>query len=251
VGDWVEKKLGVNLVKDYMLDVLNLLRSSSREFYFESLKECYQKWDPRFLNYYKTFADQDVQSSFRPVLEELDIYNILSGVTNNPAESTNAAFKNIVSKKDVGLFQAVYSWYFYQIYAMAEIVRGFNKQGEFRLNSNGQLEKIYLPKNLQNEVHQSAISAMVFEGHLPIQFETNEEYKGPSLPETTLLPGVADLLCYQKRVFPLPEANIFVVDGLCGKKFIVSTLGFLNHYNTLKLKGNLSHFFYNLGWSKQ
>ncbi len=177
-------------------------------------------WDPKFVEYFGKHLDDDIKSSYRPVLEQLGAYSELSGITNNPAESTNAAFKRLMDSKKSTLFQSLSAWYFYQVDILLEIFRGTQNQGDFCIT--GELpKKLYLPQSINDIVPKASISSLVYDGQFPAKMATSQKYKSTSLHEATTLRGIAQFLIEDDRITWLPKKKVFVVTGLLQRNFMV------------------------------
>ena len=111
-----------------------------------------------------------MQLTYRPVLEKLHLYNLISGITNNPAESTNAAFKRVTCYKTQGFFEAFSLFYFSQVGYLLEIQRGMeNKGGKYTLygpKSGKILSKVCIP-NAIDYIDEDLASHLIQTGKPP------------------------------------------------------------------------------------
>jgi len=159
-------------------------------------------------------------ASYRPVLEPLGLFNPISGVTNNPAESTNAAFKRISNLKNASIFQAMSIWYFYQVDILFEIFRGMKKEGTYLLCMP--IPKgVYAPDNIKDVTDPKIISSLFNDGKFPPDLLTKKKYKSVSLHDATTIPGLAKWLIKEKRI-SWDETGVFMVTGLLEKVFMVT-----------------------------
>ena len=79
----------------YIEDVCSLFHSTSQEVYTTRLAQYQRRWDAQFEEYYtKEIHPDSIHSTARWRLEQLDIYNPYSGVTNNQSESLNRVIKD-------------------------------------------------------------------------------------------------------------------------------------------------------------
>ncbi len=219
----------------YKTDVFELLRSESYDAYLETLKVLKSKWADKFAIYYDKCLHESILDSYRVVLEEKGLYSELSGMTNNPAESTNASFKKIADLKNASLFQAISGWYFFQVDGLIEILRGMENSGDFTLSGpipNG----VNKPAQIRDALNPEIISSLICNGKVPPGLQTSHTYKSTSLHEATTLRGLARMYIEKNHVTLLPKQKVFVVTGLLGKTFIVSKYGYnyLSNLHTTK-----------------
>jgi len=149
------------------------------------------------------------------------LYNPISGITNNPAESTNAVIKKMLNNETVEFFQMVCQWYFYQTTQLVDIQRGFYNDGPFVLNDNKLRSKIYIPTHIVDVVDPEVIPYLA-KGKLPPNLLTQSEYKSPSLVESTTMVSLAKSFIAKDKIEFVPSKKVFVVTGLMDKNFMVS-----------------------------
>ena len=110
----------------YVDDVSRLFHSPSEEAYNQELLQCSEKWDSSFEQCYRTEIHPTVPHKVgRWVLEELQLYNPYSGITNNQSEGLNRVMKDFRSWKEAPLNTVVLALYQLQAYYYNEIKRGF------------------------------------------------------------------------------------------------------------------------------
>lgn len=206
----------------YKSDVLNLLHSATELVYEQNLENAARNWDESFLNYYTTHLEKSVKISSRPNLEKLGIYNQISGITNNPAESANASFKRVTNLKNSSFFQVLSAWYLYQVDSLLDILRGIRKEGDFILVDYVP-SGVYVPENICDVVDRSVISTLVQDGKIPPDIFSNQPYSTPSLAEATTLRGFAKMIIEKERITWLPKQSSFVVTGINKKQYLVSS----------------------------
>ena len=74
----------------YIEDLRLLFHASTEKEYEQRLKEKSRDWDALFEEYYLKEIHPNVSTSIgRWILEECNVYNPYSGVTNNQSESMN------------------------------------------------------------------------------------------------------------------------------------------------------------------
>lgn len=206
----------------------------SDEDYITKLATFKTSWTEGFITYYDRHLNEDILASYRPVLEAKGIYLAISGITNNPAESTNASFKLVTNLKNSSLYQTVSAWYFYQVDSLLDVCLGLHYTGNFVPNGKVSSD-IYRPAKIKDVVDTNAIKSLVKDGKIPNNLLTNREYKSVSLHEATTLRGLARLFIEQDRVLLLPKKQIFLVSGLLDKKFLVR-----HYFRTIFLIKHLS-----------
>jgi len=200
---------------------MDILQSSSREEYQQKLENYNKEWPDKFKKYYATFLDRHVRVCYRPELERLGIYNKVSGITNNAAESANAAFKTSIKKQKMGLFQAVYAWFFYQNDYITDIVRGIEGFGNYKMNFKSVPGGVFIPQVKDERMGLKLGIAVVTRENLPPILETNGDYKSPSLPDTLLQRNLAKLFVSEGRVDNFGKRGIWIVEGLLKKIYTV------------------------------
>jgi len=204
----------------YKEQVYQLLQSGSPEDYHEKLDVFKLKWTEGFQTYYHKHLETAILSSYRPILETSQVYNELSGITNNPAESSNAAFKKVIEVRKASLFQAASYWYLYQNDKLFDTFRGFDGQGDFVLSTSRPAD-VYVPKRIVDVVDKHAIASVILDGKLPKHCRVRE-YKSVNLHEATSLRGIADAIVEKGGVkVTKRERGVFLVTGLLEKTYMV------------------------------
>lgn len=118
----------------YISHLRELLHASSEEEYEEILAKLSEIWSESFLEYYKSKLHQDiVQHSSKWVLEQHQIYDPYSGVTNNMSESMNAVIKRLMEWKQAPLDATVLAFNYLQKFYVHEIMRGLCNVGNYCL----------------------------------------------------------------------------------------------------------------------
>lgn len=128
-------KLDDALGDGYAKDVHRLLKTNSPDDYNTVLEEMMPHWSTQFKNYYDTYNAVDVLENNIGALQNFGLRNVQEGLTNNPAESMNAAMKTVITHKSFNFWKGTIAWYTYQNYILAEIIRGMNSEGEFKKNT--------------------------------------------------------------------------------------------------------------------
>ncbi|CAG7827870.1 unnamed protein product [Allacma fusca] len=64
-------------------------------------------WDDKFRSYFFAYQDRDFRNSFRGAMSKFGIFNLHSGVTNNPAENINSTIKRFKLKDDTTLYNYI------------------------------------------------------------------------------------------------------------------------------------------------
>ena len=75
-----------------------------------------------------------INNAIRWILEDLNIYDPCSGVTNNIVESMHSLIKRLTDWKEKALDSIVLSFYHLQNYYVNELLRGFCGLGNLTLN---------------------------------------------------------------------------------------------------------------------
>lgn len=228
VETWVKNHLSSEEVFLHKEQIIKLLRSETLQNYEVNYTELSTNWSTEFQDYYKAYLEDDVKTSFRPVLESFGIYSDESGITNNPAESTNAFLKRNIVGKNSSLFQTLSVWYFFQVDIMMEVCRGIQGQGNFILAGKAP-ENIFYPKNMEDLLPKEVISSLVYDGKNPTNMVTSRPYKSKSVIEATTLRGLARFFIRNDRVTLLPKTGSFIVAGLREKTYLVG-LTLKNYY---------------------
>ena len=128
---WLRKNKGTSDDhKGYHQHLKELLKSRSVKEFENKYDDYRQKWSYKFLNYFDKNLYRDIQSSIRGKLEEMFGKAEESGVTTNISESL----------KELRLDEAVLSFYQLSCFYFAEIYRGYNNCGTWKLR-NGAKKK--------------------------------------------------------------------------------------------------------------
>lgn len=219
---WTTKHSGLSY-DNYENDVAKLLDSPTRDHYKSALATLEKNWDAPFKKYYTQHLDDDIRSTYRPLLEELGVYYILSGITNNPAESTNAKFKKLLPPEKCSFLQAVSCWYFHQGVALSKISRGLLKDGGYEARlpiPSG----VYKPDPMDS-MSEEVTPYLFKNGKPPTNIPVNEAYRSISIQELVTLRGQAEFLISQQgRVLNIPSNKVWLVTGFLGKQFMVNNI---------------------------
>lgn len=192
----------------------------------KSLETC---WEEAFTIYYKANLETAILQSYRPVIEDLEIYQPASGITNNPAESANATFKRTVNplhnqNKKPGYFQVSHCFYFHQVNRLIEIMKGALKNiGNFQPVLIPTPSNLYLPstESLQDYLDPNLVSDVVLKGKLPANLFTCQPYTSVNLSVITTANGEAEWFIQNDRIQWMPKSGSFLVTGLHGKVYTV------------------------------
>ena len=135
--NWVKDHGGTaDDVKVYCDDVKNLLKADSEEQFNEILKTVQPRWSQPFVAYFDKNLEEDMlQHACRFRIEPYNLYNPISGVTNNPNEGANSKLKRILDHKEVPIDVMVLTCYYLQKQDIAEIKRGLIGTGEYKLRA--------------------------------------------------------------------------------------------------------------------
>lgn len=225
VSRWVKENVKTLDSRRASHQVANLLHTANHDDYVESLKEISESWDDegKLLNYFKHRIEPDLMCTWRPKLEGLNVYDHMSGITNNAAESSNAAFKKVLDVKTSTLFQALSAWYFWQVGNLFEITRGTRLEGNFR-PKRPIPAGVYIPQKSEDVIPEEVIKSLVYEGKLPRHLSSREVIKVPSIHERTTLRGIAKFFVDNDRVKLETREKVFLVKGLNEKCFMVQIL---------------------------
>ena len=104
---------------------------------FEELEgEFKADWSPELVEYFDTKLRSDILGhSCRWLLEEFNVYDPYSGVTNNMSEGTNNVIEGLQNWHGAPLDAIVLSMHYLQKFKYNEIIRGRLNKGNFRLKS--------------------------------------------------------------------------------------------------------------------
>ena len=118
----------------YQDDAFELFHQLSEGEYDKLLAMKRQAWDTAFEEYWMKNIHPDVPNHIgRWVLEDLQVYNPYSGVTNNQSEFLNRVFKDIQEWKEAPIDCTLLAIYQLQAFYSNEIKRGFSGMGEYHL----------------------------------------------------------------------------------------------------------------------
>jgi hypothetical protein len=175
-----------------------------------------------------------INNAIRWILEDLNIYDPYSGVTNNIVESMNSLIKRLTDWKEKPLDSIALSFYYLQNYYVNELLRGFCGLGNLTLkhrHRSAQMDRnhVVFPTNI---CHPDEIVELV-KGELAtaIQTDMNTDNTDEATTdatsedivtaESTSQRSLAIATVRQKRVYHVPEAGTFVVVGSKGDKYTV------------------------------
>ena len=213
-------------VSVYLNDASRLFHCSTKNVYDGLLSELRNTWDATFEQYYMTNIDPDIPHSIgRWVLEELNIYNPYSGITNNQSESLNRVIKDLQSWKEAPLDCLVLALYRLQAFYSNEIKRGLAGIGEYHplpqfAPIQPYSEVDYLPTSPPEEIvkHIRESTHMV---ETPKEEEPREE---PQLPARNLSAEARAQLVLKSgdRISFDPKLHVFNVKGTSGVTRVVT-----------------------------
>ena len=120
--------LGNNLVQ--------LMQCESIEAFEELEAEMKLKWSNPMIEYFDNRLRRDtLEHASRRILEECNVYDLYSGVTNNMSEGTNNVIEGLQNWHGAPLDAVILSMHYLQNYKYNEILRGRLNKGNFRLKA--------------------------------------------------------------------------------------------------------------------
>ena len=120
----------------YTNDVLHLMQSESMESFLEQEAEMKLKWSEAVVDYFDSRLREDIiDYASRWLLEELEIYDLYSGITNNMSEGTNNVVEGLQNWPGAPLDAIILPMHHLQTFKYNEIIRGRLNKGTFILKS--------------------------------------------------------------------------------------------------------------------
>ena len=119
----------------YLNDLRTLFHLQEEANYASSLDELKQKWSAPFFDFYTKNILTDIHSIARWSIEEYEVYNPYSGVTNNQAEVLNFVLKQLQNWRESPPDCILLSLHYLQSFYMKEIVRGQHGLGNYHLHA--------------------------------------------------------------------------------------------------------------------
>ena len=210
-------------VSVYLNNASRLFHCSTKNVYDGLLGELQKTWDATFEQYY---MDPDIPYSIgRWVLEELNIYNPYSGITNNQSESLNRVIKDLQSWKEAPLDCLVLALYHLQAFYSNEIKRGLAGIGEYHplpqfAPIQPYSEVDYLPTSPPEEIVKH-IRESTHVVETPKEEESREE---PQPPARNLSAEARAQLVLKSgdRISFDPKLHVFNVKGTSGVTQVVT-----------------------------
>ena len=134
--------------------LLQLLQCESLEAFEDVEAEVKLIWSPELIKYFDTRLRRDIiENASRWVLEDFNVYDLYSGVTNNMSEGTNNVIEGLQNWHGAPLDAVILSMHYLQNFKYNEIIRGRLNKGNFRLKAihqNASLEPddVEMPKDV-------------------------------------------------------------------------------------------------------
>ena len=224
-----------NAVQDdisvYMSNIQHLLHCETLEIFNDLYDSLSATWSEAFVIYFEDHLKTDfINNAIHWILEDLNIYDPYSGVTNNIVESMNSLIKRLIDWKEKPLDSIALSFYYLQNYYVNELLHGFCGLGNLTLkhrHRSAQMDRnhVVFPTNI---CHPDEIVELV-KGELATAIQT--DMNTDSTDEATTDATSEDIVTAestssiatvrQKRVYHVPEAGTFVVVGSKGDKYTV------------------------------
>lgn len=214
----------------YKRDVEALLQCESEPEFFEVYGERSVTWSESFKDYFDTSLRDDILTfAARWLLEEAEVYDPYSGITNNVVESMNVVVKRLMEWKEVPIDSVVLSLNFLQNFYHNELVRGFCGVGNFKLkqrHKSAALERDDI--EMPSEIYQPDQIVEIVKGHMTeeeTEFDTQSDESDTEetakRDEPTSQRGLAMATLKKKKILHVPEASAFIVEGSKGDKYTV------------------------------
>ena len=225
----------------YSNDIMQLMQSDSLDCFTELEAELKLKWSEAMVEYFDNHLRDDIiNHASKWVLEELDVYDSYSGVTNNMSEGTNNVVKGLQNWPGAPLDAILLSMHYLQSFKHNEIIRGRLNKGSFRLKSlhqNAALdpEDAEMPQDVcepekiielvKGNVH-SVISEPTVEDALPANATSSadnvDQNADDQVQSSTTQRSLALAAISQNKVFLCPGSQSFIVEGSKGDKYAVT-----------------------------
>ena len=217
---------------------------------FEELEgEFKADWSPELVEYFDTKLRSDILGhSCRWLLEEFNVYDPYSGVTNNMSEGTNNVIEGLQNWHGAPLDAIVLSMHYLQKFKYNEIIRGRLNKGNFRLKSmhqNASLspEDVDMPNDVCDplkiiDLVKGDINALSLEesSEPELPLDATESVSNGASEQTVDDPGsehkaaepfnnqksLAVDAIGQRKVVLVAETGCFIVEGSKGDKYAVT-----------------------------
>ena len=237
-------------VQFYDNQVKQLLQCESLENFESLFEEIRLPWSIPMTDYFNDNLRETIAKyAGRWILEEIDLYNPYSGITNNCSESVNAKLKRLTDWKEKEVDNIVLYLYYMQSNDIAELMKSFCGVGEMTLLKKYRYalkdpETIILPKrvchpdkmiemikgelqlidtegpNLLTQDNESAEKAIGVEGN---GFNGHEKPQNSSLSKQKLSQkSLAQETLRDHGITLVPEMKCFVVKGSHDNKYAVT-----------------------------
>ena len=221
-----------------MKDIDSILRADSVNELESIVNDVNQKWSKAFMDYFNDNLLTEIKTkACKFILEDLEIFDPYSGITNNISEGFNTVFKNLLGWKQVPLDSVSLSFYFLQKFYAKEILRGFCDVGDFQLKKEFR-NRLIDPSTVelpQNAVNPNDIVKQV-KGEIQDYFDNNEKLKFDVIPKNATFTAdteeqtisnssqkaIAINAIKENRIYHCAQAKAFIVDGSRGDKYTVT-----------------------------
>ena len=222
---------------EYGNNLVQLMQCESIEAFEDLEAEMKLKWSNPMIEYFDNRLRRDIlEHASRWILEECNVYDPYSGVTNNMSEGTNNVIEGLQNWHGAPLDAVILSMHYLQNYKYNEILRGRLNKGNFRLKAMHQNASL---GDSDVEMPQDVCDPMkiidLVKGDLnAILSEKDSETKLQEIPldatkcETeddepfNNQKSLAVTAIGQRKVVLVPETGCFIVDGSKGDKYAVT-----------------------------
>ena len=224
-----------NDIAVYSDDVQKLFHSTSEQEYLQLLSQIRPTWDPVFEEYFLKQFHPDVNKSIgRWVLENLNIYDPYSGVTNNQSEGFNRVVKDVQDWKEAPVDSMVLALYQLQTFYLNEIRRGLAGMGEYHLTDKyADIQASYAafeyipcscPAEIIDKIRDSALQIEnMAEKEEDNEVEEDPEPEVPTTPKSQLSTYArAKMAVKDGNITFDPKLHVFNVKGTSGVTRVVT-----------------------------
>ena len=231
----------------YRFGLEQILKSETPELFEENCKFILSHWSRPAVDYFNKYLKNDIlKYSVKFVLEQNNIYNPYSGITNNAAESFNAVIKRLMEWKEAPADTISLCFYYLQNYYLKEIYRGFCNLGSYQLKSDyadlvQNPEHINFPKdtcapndivdkvkeNIKHFASEDSNDQKIFQHATPCKNSkdniepkeySKEDFMQRNMSQIALAQSVIDM----RRIELEAKTGTFVVVGTRGDKYAVT-----------------------------
>ena len=120
----------------YLNDIDSLLQSDNLDEFDEKWHDVTSKWSEAAIVYVSKNLKSDMTlHAAKWLIKPYNIFNPISGITNNASESMNAVLHRLVQWKEVPVDTMALCLYHLQNYYLNEVLRGLCDLGNYTLNS--------------------------------------------------------------------------------------------------------------------